>query len=89
MTKYRKKPVIVDAAQVIHDAKPDGELWNLITEHKVQFRIDEGGFTVWTVDENEVLIPWEAYMVIDAKGFPYPCDREIFEAAHVRVRDDA
>ena len=38
--------------------------------------------TVTTVDGNTVTIPAGAYEVIDIKGFPYPCDAEIFEANH-------
>lgn len=38
--------------------------------------------TVTTVDGNVVTIPAGAYMVIDSKGFPYPCDAEIFEQNH-------
>jgi hypothetical protein len=37
---------------------------------------------VTTVDGNVVTIPAGAYKVVDAKGFPYPCDAEIFEATH-------
>lgn len=42
---------------------------------------------VTTVDGNVVTIPAGAYKVIDAKGFPYPCDAEIFEANHEPVED--
>lgn len=37
---------------------------------------------VVTVDGNRVTIPAGAYHVLDSKGFPYPCDAEIFEAGH-------
>jgi hypothetical protein len=42
---------------------------------------------VTTVDGNTVTIPAGAYRVIDGKGFPYPCDAEIFESTHELVED--
>lgn len=44
--------------------------------------------TVTTVDGNVVVIPAGAYKVIDSKGYPYPCDAEIFESGHERLADE-
>lgn len=38
-----------------------------------------------TVDGNFVTAPAGSYCVIDQKGFPYPCDSEIFEGGHKAV----
>lgn len=39
----------------------------------------QSNLKVMTIDRNWVTVPIGAYIVLDSKGFPYPCDAEIFE----------
>lgn len=90
MARYRKKPIEVEAIQIPSqgeqlDPARDAELLAFVQGHVFAFRgfgIFDEGWSVVTVDDNRVTIPWGAYCVIDSKGYPYPCDAEIFESGH-------
>lgn len=49
---------------------------------QVQARQMEVAFTCKTIDGNVAAGKAGDYLVLDAKGFPYPCQREIFEGTH-------
>lgn len=90
MTVYRKKPTLVSAEK--YTGSLTVAIQTLLNGTTYDFRdpIDMQGhvksqFFLRTVDGNVVSVPIGAYVVIDAKGFPYPCDAEIFEAGHDKV----
>lgn len=91
MARYRKKPVVVEAIK--YNGSFSVELQKLLGGNGYDFSdsyLDGQGtkvsrLFVTTVDANRVCVPIGAYVVIDAKGFPYPCDAEIFEAGHEAV----
>jgi hypothetical protein len=97
--RYRKKPIEVDAVKlpmpdVIHSERgraATDSILRFVDAHAKAFRdflVTPKGWQITTVDGNNVVVPWGAYVVIDSKGFPYPCDAEIFEANHEEVNDD-
>lgn len=79
--KYIKKPIEVNAIKM---TEAPGDILQFILDHDVEYSIegDDGEVWVTTVDGNHVAVPFTCYLVIDQKGFPYPCDAEIFEATH-------
>lgn len=87
VAQYRKKPVVVEALkwngrisvpvqQLLHDGDYDYK------DPVIEQGVLRSRLMVMTVDKNWVWVPIGAYIVIDAKGYPYPCDAEIFEAGH-------
>ena len=91
MAKYRKKPVVIEAVQLLwenwvavcdlakvgklSDGKPEG----LIDGEKIQLQIPtlEG---LMTADEND-------WIIKGIKGEIYPCKPDIFEATYEKVED--
>lgn len=87
--KYRKKPIIVEAFKLDQEKLDDSPLredaLDIVRRYPLAFQrfmIYDDGWLIRTVDGNEVTVPWGAYVVIDSKGYAYPCDAEIFEANH-------
>lgn len=98
MTLYRKKPITVEAVKWTGDPA-DPDLLDLIGKSKGDVIVDSShdsanaraiGYrlSVTTIDGNRVTVPAGAYLVLDARGFPYPCDAELFEAGHDEVTID-
>lgn len=89
MSRYRRKPTEVDAVK--WKGHPTIEVQELLRGcsydyHPVEVQgALESGLEVTTVDGNVVKVPIGAYVVIDAKGYPYPCDAGLFEANHEPV----
>lgn len=89
--KFVKKPIVVEALKLEKDMfegelAVHPELRDLMVRFPKAFqnsmRLDSQGLRITTVDGNRVNIPWGAYLVMDSKGYAYPCDAEIFEANH-------
>lgn len=95
--KYIKRSVQVEAIQLTWENWSDvcnlvprqyfvgGVYLNEKLEMRGEGSHDHIGLLVKTIDGNEVLIKEGDYVVIDAKGAPYPCDKEIFEMNHEPV----
>lgn len=91
MTKYRKKPVEVEAFKFYVDAFPD---WftNAVTENKVilrncnygKYSIDEARCEIKTL-EGTMVANGGDYIIKGIKGELYPCKSEIFEATYETV----
>lgn len=80
MTTYRKKPIKVQAEKWEPANRP--AIVDLLEKSQGDFFFQGGDLYVITVDGNQVRVPRGAYVVLDAKGWPYPCDGEIFELTH-------
>lgn len=83
--KYRRKATEVEAVQLVADEL--GDLVELLMRSKGKWTLDADEqsvpeLTVGTVDGNDVAVPFGAYVVLDSKGYVYPCDAEIFESNH-------
>lgn len=87
MATYRKKPVVVEAVLYQGQQVVEGtDLYDLLQRSKGSWGITlVHDLLVTTVDDNEVRVPVGCYAVLDAKGYAYPCDAEIFEAGHEMV----
>lgn len=77
MSKFRKKPIIIEAEQFFVDKSPlpfrdhgackyNGEYWYVITAHGQKTEIVDGD---WIIPER------------DGRGF-YPCKPDIFESTY-------
>ncbi len=93
MTKYRKKPVVIEAVEFIgvdHGALKFGDLteWlseavnKLSTESGAVFRAADGvGATVTTLEGNHYAQPGD-WIIRGVKGELYPCKPDIFAATY-------
>lgn len=82
MGRYRKKPVVVQAVKLDGSHSSYEEAYWLAGDHILERTALHGEMWVRTVDGNEVRVDVGKYLVLDGKGFPYPCDAELFEAGH-------
>lgn len=99
MSRWRKKPIELEAIRLpsLDEEQTPGtrfmieqEMLEFVQEHPRAFTgwwIDNDGWSVVTIDRNRVTVPYGAYVVIDSKGYAYPCDAEIFEANHTAVTE--
>jgi hypothetical protein len=90
--RYRRKPLEVAAVRWTGDNVADVKAL-LASEHAapdLQVSV-ELYCPLWvrTVHDVQTEVPVGDYVVLDAKGYPYPCEAEIFEATHdlIDVRD--
>ena len=96
MTKYRKKPVIIEAVQ--WDGKDhrgmfdflDGSFRSVMAVSGTNFYIDHskvvGGLIIKTL-EGEHLAQIGDYIIKGVKGEYYPCKPDIFEATYEPVEE--
>lgn len=94
--KYRKKPIIVEAVQLTWENWNEicsfvppgcflGGVWLTEEGQATNNTTNLVGLKIKTIEGNEVLVKQGDYVVIDSKGFPYPCNKEIFETNHERL----
>ena len=77
MPKFRKKPVVIEAAQFT-------DIYNLPPE--VFHRIDE--YLISTL-EGEMKVSLGDWVITGIKGEHYPCKPDIFEATYEKVEHEA
>ena len=96
--KYRKKPIVVHAVKNdghwstiikwIQEIVPSENGWLIPFGTRPRItRNEDGSLNLITIEGNEVVCPVGAYVVIDKKGYPYPCDGELFEQMHDPVEE--
>jgi hypothetical protein len=80
MTKFRKKPVIIDATQFFRAEAFDGKH---VLLDGVETRVTPGGreFFIRTL-EGDHLVSEGDWIIIGVKGERYPCKPDIFEATY-------
>lgn len=94
MTTYRKRPIEVEAIRWTGDNL--AAVARLLAEHatdearplETEAPFDTASpdeLYVVTVEGNRVRVPVGAYVVIDGKGYAYPCDGELFDRNHEPV----
>lgn len=77
--KYRKKPVVVQAIQVI-ESLPLDVFWNFVGEAEgVEF--DEHGVTIETLEGRMLAHPGD-WIIRGVQGELYPCKPDIFAATY-------
>lgn len=84
MTKYRKKPVVIEAVQYfdvmrVEDRLPEG-VYIVPTS--------EGDMPVIHTLEGDMIVRNGDYIITGIKGERYPCKPDIFEATYEPVEKD-
>lgn len=81
MTKYRKKPVVIEAFRVGRDARPDwfeAELQRSASSWYYEIEDLESTMTAYEGD----------YIIKDANGKMYPCKPDIFEKTYESAAEE-
>lgn len=94
MSKYRKKPVVIDAFQLGVDYIPDWFM-DAVTANEVILHGSSSGF-YHVADTNADIHTLEGwmhanygdYIIRGVKGEIYPCKADIFEKTYEAVSDD-
>jgi hypothetical protein len=74
--KYRKKPVVVEAFQMTHEARVDNRDWPEWLNAPLGTTLSIGTL------EGEMLVDFGDYIIQGVKGELYPCKPDIFEATY-------
>jgi hypothetical protein len=79
MSKYRKKPIVIEAEQFL----PENEPW---PEGVIDLRneVVQEGWAIQTLEGMFVVIPGD-WIITGIKGERYPCRQDIFEATYEAV----
>lgn len=86
MTKFRKRPVIIDAEQFV--------IWDMnkippfVTIHDVMFPVKKDGTIVVPTLEGEHVASNLDWIIKGVKGELYPCKPDIFELTYEEVTSD-
>lgn len=91
MSKYRKKPVIIDAFKFYVDPIPDWFM-DKVTENEIilrncnysQYSIDEAYCEIKTL-EGTMVGNGGDYIIRGVQGEVYPCKPDIFEATYEKI----
>ena len=84
LTKYRKKPVVIEAMQYGPYTAPGLDLLMFLEHSGAYFRV--GKLIIPTLEGNMVASVGD-YIIKGVKGEFYPCKPEIFAATYERVDD--
>ena len=98
MTKYRKKPVVIEAFQMTKERRMDNSDWPSWLNEAWQKKSDEAGalfrydlgaelpdqLCIGTL-EGAHLVGWGDWIIRGVKGELYPCKPEIFEMTYEAV----
>ena len=102
MTKFRKKPVVIEAFQMTKEARWDNSDWpNWLNQAWQKDRKDEGALFIWADDvddgsndslgvhtlEGDLVVSWGDWIIQGVKGELYPCKPDIFDATYDEVED--
>lgn len=82
MTKFRKKPVVIEAVQWF------GFNYNEVTQFKGGYAEYEGGKVVIQTLEGEMRASVGDWIIKGINGEFYPCKPDIFEKTYESVEDD-
>ena len=99
MSKYRKKPVVIEAFRFGYDKEPEW-LYDAISYEDIQHCIKleypissnlqcydlncPGHLIIYTL-EGEMRANWGDYIIKGVKGELYPCKADIFEETYEKV----
>lgn len=80
MSKWRKKPVVIEAYDFIdHDSLSVPEWVTKALEDKTLVCNEDGFvYTVKTLEEDHIYKPYEDILIKGVHGEIYPCKRDIF-----------
>lgn len=92
MTRYKKKPVVINAIQYTRDNVH--EIMNFIEKHSKE---DNSRYLTYDTNKNEYyittlegqyLLTKGDYVICGVKGEFYPCKPGIFEMTYEKVKED-
>lgn len=81
MTKFRKKPIVIDAEQFWPDKVP----W---PEGVRRDKFTEGGFYIGTLEGHHQVTAGD-WIITGVKGERYPCKPDIFDLTYEEVQNDS
>lgn len=84
MTKYRKKPVVIEAHKLTIDNMDFVENWCGGSIKGISLPIEERCIDIQTL-EGEMSAKIDDYVIKGVKGEFYPCKPDIFEATYEKV----
>lgn len=95
MSRYRKKPIIIEAFLMTIAHRWDNSEWPEWLDEAWQKDIEEEG-SVWTGDDEYLFcttlegvarIDWDDWIIQGVAGEIYPCKPHIFEATYDLIED--
>ncbi len=86
MTKYRKKPVVIEAEQFIEENKD--RVFSFVTCNKAACQDDDDTpiLRIGTL-EGEMIASYGDFIIKGIQGEFYPCKPDIFEATYEKVNE--
>ena len=89
MTKYRKKPVVIEANELTTDSIERLEKWCNGNIKGISLPIEKRCIDIWTL-EGEMRADMGDYIIKGIQGEFYPCKPDIFELTYepVGVNDE-
>lgn len=96
MSKYRKKPIIIEAFQLTLDVYDDEQMWpNWLKQASelnsnikgAVYRTQGDMLCIYTL-EGDYDVSIDDYVIKGIKGELYPCKPDIFEATYEKVKND-
>ncbi len=90
MSKYRKKPVVIDAFHLGVDAEPE---WFVKAKadgivEAIQVFDERGFYYIHTLEGEMIATRKSDYIIRGVNGELYPCKADIFEKTYEAVTDD-
>lgn len=87
MSKYRKKPVIIDAFQYFYSHSFEAPDWyNKAVKDGTVFQAEDGHYCIKTLEGNHYISDND-YVIRGVNGELYPCKPDIFEKTYEKVDD--
>ena len=86
MTKYRKKPIVIEAVQYVNTKEGVAEVLRFM--HKPNVGLFPSYITVETLEGRMRADPLD-WIIRGIKGEYYPCKPDIFEATYERAEEIA
>lgn len=87
MSKYRKKPVVIEAWQIGSDEKMPQWLFDAMESGTALERVDGSGWLIKTLEGNHLGSVGD-YIIQGVQGELYPCKPDIFEQTYEEVTDE-
>ena len=88
MSKYIKKPVIIDAVQYLGDPAPIKNVMSGVARTNLKINKDTNELTIKTLEGN-MLVSLNDYVIKGVHGEFYPCKPDIFRETYNNIDGSA
>lgn len=85
MSKFRKKPVVIEARQFTGETDAELELW--LGDWFISWKPSARELIIRTLESNEHVASADDWIICGVKGEFYPCKPDIFEMTYEAVED--